>query len=245
MAVYAGPDIVENGLVLHLDAANRRSYPGTGTGWFDLSGNGNNVILVNGPSYSSSNNGFITFDGTNDCSNTISTLNLSNTNAVTLFYIMKANVYTTLQILHELSSNFNNQSDSFVSGYCDNSVGSNNGVLTSLKGNIGYNIADYNKSLLDNLSWCSLCIIHDTSQSSKENLIYKNSIITGEDRNPVSGYSANNTNNFGNRTFYIGSRNNSEFFASMSISCLLLYNRRLSDFEIQQNFNALRGRFNL
>jgi hypothetical protein len=66
MAVYAGPDIVENGLVLHLDAANPRSYPGTGTGWFDLSGLGNNGTLINGVSYNTSNNGIFTFDNTDD-----------------------------------------------------------------------------------------------------------------------------------------------------------------------------------
>ena len=46
MAVSAGPDIVENGLVLCLDAGNRRSYPGTGTGWFDISGVNTNGTLT-------------------------------------------------------------------------------------------------------------------------------------------------------------------------------------------------------
>jgi hypothetical protein len=31
MAVFAGPKIVESGLVLYLDASNEKSYPGTGT----------------------------------------------------------------------------------------------------------------------------------------------------------------------------------------------------------------------
>jgi hypothetical protein len=66
MSVYGGPDIVENGLVLYLDAANRRSYPGSGTTWFDVSGNGNNGTLTNGPTFSSGNGGSIVFDGVND-----------------------------------------------------------------------------------------------------------------------------------------------------------------------------------
>lgn len=54
MAVSAGPDIVENGLVLCLDAGNRRSYSGTGTGWFDLSENSKNLTLdLTGLSYNS------------------------------------------------------------------------------------------------------------------------------------------------------------------------------------------------
>jgi len=66
MSVYGGPDIVENGLVLYLDAANRRSYPGSGTTWFDLSGNGNNGTLTNGPVFDGESGGNISFDGVND-----------------------------------------------------------------------------------------------------------------------------------------------------------------------------------
>jgi len=66
MGAYAGPDIVESGLVLALDAGNTKSYPGTGTTWTDLSGNGNHGTLTNGPTYSSANGGSIVFDGSND-----------------------------------------------------------------------------------------------------------------------------------------------------------------------------------
>ena len=59
-------DIVRDGLVLNLDAANLCSYPGSGTTWTDVSGNGNNGTLTNGPTYSSANGGSIVFDGTND-----------------------------------------------------------------------------------------------------------------------------------------------------------------------------------
>ena len=46
MAVnYGTPLIVQDGLVLHLDAANIKSYPGSGTNWNDLSGNGFNFEL--------------------------------------------------------------------------------------------------------------------------------------------------------------------------------------------------------
>jgi hypothetical protein len=45
MSVVAGPHIVEDGLVMALDAANPKSYPGTGTTWFDISANSNNATL--------------------------------------------------------------------------------------------------------------------------------------------------------------------------------------------------------
>jgi hypothetical protein len=66
MALGHGASIVRDGLVLHLDAANVKSYPGTGTTWSDLSGNGNNGTLVNGVGYASNNKGSLTFDGLND-----------------------------------------------------------------------------------------------------------------------------------------------------------------------------------
>ena len=58
--------IVTNGLALYLDAGNASSYPGSGTNWNDLSGNGRNGTLTNGPTYSATNGGSIVFDGTND-----------------------------------------------------------------------------------------------------------------------------------------------------------------------------------
>ena len=59
-------NIITRGLVLHLDASALESYPGSGTSWSDLSGNNNNGTLTNGPTFSSSNQGYINFDGTND-----------------------------------------------------------------------------------------------------------------------------------------------------------------------------------
>ena len=66
MASKGGPDIVENGLTLFLDASNIRSYPGSGTTWSDLSGNSNNGTLTNGPTFSAGNLGSIVFDGIDD-----------------------------------------------------------------------------------------------------------------------------------------------------------------------------------
>jgi hypothetical protein len=66
MSVLTRPPIVTSGLVLHLDAANKKSYPGSGTTWFDLSGNNNSGSLVNGPVYSPTQGGGIVFDGIND-----------------------------------------------------------------------------------------------------------------------------------------------------------------------------------
>jgi hypothetical protein len=62
----APPDVVTSGLLVNYDAGNTASYPGSGTTWTDLSGNGTNATLVNGPTFDASNGGCIVFDGTND-----------------------------------------------------------------------------------------------------------------------------------------------------------------------------------
>ena len=61
-----GGGIVTNNLVLHLDAGDSNSYSGSGTTWTDLSGQGNHATLINNPTYSSNNEGYLSFDGSND-----------------------------------------------------------------------------------------------------------------------------------------------------------------------------------
>ena len=60
MSLSHSPSIVTTGLILCLDAANPKSYPGTGTTWYDVSGNGNNHDLTGSPPWA--NNKF-TLDG--------------------------------------------------------------------------------------------------------------------------------------------------------------------------------------
>jgi hypothetical protein len=95
MAVqYASGKIVTSGLVLALDAADKNSYPGSGTTWTDLSGNGNNGTLVNGPTFSSANGGSIVFDGVDDyvtCGTNSSTLVSSMTISSTFLFISYTN----------------------------------------------------------------------------------------------------------------------------------------------------------
>jgi len=67
---YAFGKIVTNGLILALNAADKNSYPGSGTTWRDLSGNNYAGSLVNSPTFSSTNGGNITFNGTNQYTST-------------------------------------------------------------------------------------------------------------------------------------------------------------------------------
>lgn len=66
MSVANGPDGIIDGLICVLDPSNPKSYPGSGTKLYDLTGNGNHGTLTNGPTWSSANQGVIVLDGTND-----------------------------------------------------------------------------------------------------------------------------------------------------------------------------------
>jgi hypothetical protein len=66
MGFYRGPNVVTNGLVLNLDAANTKSYVSGSTTWRNLSGNNYSGSLINGPTFSSANGGSIVFDGVDD-----------------------------------------------------------------------------------------------------------------------------------------------------------------------------------
>ena len=65
-SVHNGPRVVKDGIVACWDAAGRRSYPGTGTTWYDMSGNGNDGTLTSGPTFDPANGGSIDFDGSDD-----------------------------------------------------------------------------------------------------------------------------------------------------------------------------------
>lgn len=65
MGFARGPKIVTDGLIIALDAINTKSYPGSGTTWYDLSGNSFNASLNNSPTHTFNNQGYFTFNGTN------------------------------------------------------------------------------------------------------------------------------------------------------------------------------------
>ena len=96
MATKYGPTIVTDGLVLCLDAGNSQSYPGSGTTWTDLSGNGYDFTLTNSPTFGTHNGtscfsfsasddyatraGSITHDIGSACTLTVIMASISNSN---------------------------------------------------------------------------------------------------------------------------------------------------------------------
>jgi len=230
MAVYAGPDIVENGLLLHLDAANRRSYPGTGTAANDLSNIGNNGTLVNGVSYSNTNSGIFIFDGTNDTINcgAVSQIGSSLT-SLSVEVVVRPTVAAT-KIIAENGTLFT--TDTFYLAQENNS-----NFSFSTYGPSGQDMVFANFTYSIN-TWYHLIGVW---KSGIRNKLYSNSINV---TSPNTGGIINSVQN-GNTNLFIGSRNSSQFFFSGDIALVRIYNIELSADQVNQNFNAIRGRFGL
>ena len=105
MGVFAGPNIIEDGLVMALDAANPKSYPGSGTTWFDVSGNGNNATL-NSVTHKSDNGGVFETAGALTSYIDNNTINLTSTNFTVFCASRYSNLTSAGRVVNALSTNF-------------------------------------------------------------------------------------------------------------------------------------------
>lgn len=242
MSYNNGPRIVTDGLVLHLDAANNRSYISGSTAWFDLSRNNNTASLINGPSFSSANNGVISFDGTND--HAIRSIDLSPYDQITVEMWLRPNT-TTNSIVFEHSTNWNSNTGGF--GLSINDDGSSN-VTTICHTNHQSGAGGRNYAFTcgtTNYS-CHVNIFSKITDSTGR-LTY----VNGNLLNFASGvYSTStattfNANAFQNHVMYLASRGGSAFFLNGNIPIFRIYSRKLSAVEVRQNYHANKGRFGL
>jgi hypothetical protein len=208
--------IVSDGLVLYLDAANTRSYSGSGTSSNSLVG-GIGATLVNGVGFTSSNNGAFTFDGSNDY------INFGNSSAV-------------------------QQSSGTLSAWAKASSpgGGYRGIIAK-QGAYGL---FYTDSVLVAYDWAA-----DAPRSTGVNIAdntWKNVVLTYQSgvsngtRIYINGVSVLTTtitvlNQTGN--LFGGAEANAGQYAACQISLFNMYNRALTAQEIQQNYNATKGRY--
>jgi hypothetical protein len=221
MSIFAGPKIVEEGLVLYLDAANQKSYPGSGTTWFDLSGNLNNGTLTNGPVYSTLNKGNFIFDGVND---KISTSYGPQLNDFTVIAWFKSNS----------GGSYNRVVDKdYASGMW---IGRQSNISNSWGGGVREGSSPYGRyiTLADN-QWHMIV----SKREGTTHTIYGDG-VTNFISGTVSASSLSTT------TFAFGtwSSNLNERFTG-NISQILIYNRALTNTEINKNFEATRGRYGI
>ena len=227
-------NIITDGLVLHLDAGNTSSYPGTGIDWYDLTNNDNDGMLVNGPTYDSGNGGSISFDGVND--RFISDNNIG----------IVGNAKRTVEIWFRPSSDIGRQTlvsmgvaaskSAFQIEYNGYLGGPNNIYF------VGWNHDEYTTSTLPLNTWSHVTVTYGGGIISDTDgiKIYYNGIpqtLSG------SGSIILNTTDSKYYVGYDGTATRQHF--NGNISNVRIYNRALTESEIQQNYNATKGRFGL
>lgn len=218
MAIFSGPRIVESGLIAHWDASNMKSYPGTGTTWFDVSGQGVNTTLVNGTSYNSTNKTMV-FDGVNDRCSSVTLPNPLGqlTCEVVMQYLPAAEyhnifdrIVATPMFWIRPSSQFNRIE-----------LNTGNGLVSS----VGYE----NQIIVATAMYRS-----DASPGLQlyinGNLVNTNNTIQSAWPNPF--------------TITLFNRGGAQTYRG-SIYSLKFYNRVLTANEVRQNFEAIRSRYGI
>lgn len=246
MALAHSPRIVTDGLSLCFDAANPKSYPGTGTLLTDLSSNSNTLSMTGTVGYSSNESGYFTFPGTSANYFGASTVNFSSTTfdrtIICWFWPDSTgplNSYTGLVKIGNSAST--TPSDSIL--LCMNTSNATTwGVASAYWSN------DYNPGtalpVVKN-SWNMAAIIaRSAAITNNTTLICGNSngfnTLTGTSSGYTKGLQNTNTH------FRIGCTDTSGGRPMKGrISHVSLYNKALTTDEIYQTFTAVRGRYGI
>ena len=242
MSVYGGPEITNNGLVLALDAANPKSYPGSGTAWTDLSGLNNNATMFGTVPYAVDTAACFDFATTTGASSSSSTLGFTftgnmipTTGSFTLACWIK-NPPPTSQI--GLFSNAGG-ADGYRFGIGTTGVY----TLISGAGAVGYTepTTNFLSTLSDSL-WYNVVMLYDRAgtfnSGTPQFRLYLNGVLQGTTAMPASqpAFSSSTPGLVRSAccSLYTG-----------KLSSFSAYSRALSAEEVLNNFNALRGRFNI
>jgi hypothetical protein len=237
MSAFGGPNIIDDGLVLYLDAGNRKSYVSGSTTWFDKSGRGNNGTLTNGPTFNSANLGSVVFDGTNDyvdCGND-SSISFGQSRSFTIEIIFNtANYIQSLgTLIARRNSDISSATDYMVFYESGNKFTFGIGAASSP--NSWTSVSDFN---VNNQIMAFTGVVSSTGVESGQKIMYKNGV---ELNNLTYSVKASSTTN----NTYIGKYNGSGGYFNGNIFSVKVYNRALSPQEVLQNYNATKGRFGL
>ena len=221
------PKIITDGLVLCLDAANRQSYPGSGTVWNELSNNMSGE-LVNSPTFNSQNNGFFQFV-TNDYAripnNTILDTQTpsvevwikTNTTSQNGFWFEKGTVNTQFSLFQEGTD--------IVWRHHFSGVGLSD--LRALASNF-----------INTTNWYQIV---GTFISGRRRLYINGNLVHSD---TAAGTVSTNSGGMSIGA-YGGYTGGKLYYYNGNLAICRVYNKELTPAEILQNYNATKGRYNL
>ena len=225
---YGIPDIVTSGLTLNLDAGNPYSYNPDNTGsttWVDTTYTTTGGTLINGTSYS---DGTMVFDGTNDYAK-----------------VSDINITSEISIEGWVYANSVGSFNAIASQFQADTLTESSWVLETVGSDIRLYITNNSSLSFASTSFSTLVWTHIVGTFNGTTIkIYKNSVL-GDVTGTIAGLNNSNLNiNIG----ALYSQNGNEGGTGLwngKISNVKIYNRALSQDEITQNFNALRGRYGI
>ncbi|MDB9824167.1 cadherin domain-containing protein, partial [Flavobacteriaceae bacterium] len=215
-------------LILYLDAANPNSYSGSGTTWNDLSGNGNDFTI-----YGATHNtaGYFDFDGTDDWARSLSTLDLTAYESISVQVYLKSENTNQTEISYEHSANWNSNTGGFGLA-----IHSNGGPFTlnvhHTNHNAGVGARNYQATVGSN--WHTNTNIFSVKADASGRLTYVNGLLT-----PLNGSTTTQNGTFLNDYFYLASRGGSSLFFNGQVKTLLIYGSKLSQEEVSNNFDLI------
>ena len=243
MGLFHSPKIVTDGLVLLLDAGNPKSYSGSGSNWFDLSGNKFHMSLKNSPTFvNDAGLKYFSLDGSDDygaCDGTISGSVAATPTNLGVNGAVPRSIVCVAKLKNGVGSSAGGLYDLGSTGVA--------GQHMSLRRN-GDTTAD--PSSFRNNFWSTPD--HDFTYSAFDWTMYTSSY--GSDKK---------TKTFGNsgvllgqestafdlvtsgKEFEMGRYANQNYNIGADIAYYMIYTKQLSDSEMKQNFDAIRGRFGL
>ncbi len=223
MALSHAPQIVSDGLIIYLDANNTSSYAGTGSTWYDLSGNSRHASLISSPSYEGFGKGkYLSFDG--------------STNYATIPYTITDNLITVSFWYYSKICSSNSSTDALISNYEPVVTGFDVRLITptslQLDLKIGSTFPNLSFGTIANNTWYHVAFTYDGASLKA----FMNGSV-------VSSTSATGTRANGTQICIATSAVDTNRKATCGIPQVMIYNRALSDTEILQNYNATKGRY--
>jgi hypothetical protein len=240
MSTLYSPKIVTDGLVLHLDAANKKSYSGSGTTWTDRSGSENNGTLTNGPTFDSANGGGLTFDETNDY---INFGNATDTNFGSDNFTIECVAYIDPNVSNNTYKGIvvKKGAGSANAGYGIYYNTSQEKFLWSTADGSSYSerFSTNTWSSIEN-SYANIVMVRDSAATNNGHFY-----INGVYESLASTASMLDVDNTYNLVVGASSTLYSQYYLKGKVSQVKLYNRALTASEVLQNYNATKSRFGL
>lgn len=242
MGFYRGPRVkLDGGLILNLDAGTSRSYPGTGTAWYDLSSEDTVVTLVNTPTFTSGGKvgGYFSFNGADEYATVTSKTAHNNLNGYT-------NSYTIEMWLRSADPTTGNTYSARVlekrgatgaypfSWQANYTISERLGLFIFDGTNVPFADAGNTTNLFTNI-WRQVVMVVDFS--GDKIIAYRDGINVNEGTNTTTANASNTTN------FYIANGGALTVHAAMDMAILRIYNTALTATQVKNNFNAMADRF--